>query len=154
LLRQDEFEASQKRVNQTEAGTPAHARDTADIALQQVLYSSEGAFNNAFGMLDSQFITQNRLGAARSADAQHNARVSGTSIIRWLECVWFNEVALFSHREQHSFWYSVDELGLRRQVYVVPTKSKKHIQKWTLRHIKQSSKFFMANEHRHMNGRR
>jgi hypothetical protein len=60
-------------------------------------------------------------------------------------------VVLFSHREQHSFWYAVDELGLRRQVYVVPTKSNRRQDRWTLRHIKQSSEFFLPNVHRHMN---
>jgi hypothetical protein len=144
----DEFEASQKRVNQTESGE-MHARDTADIALQRALYESEGALNNMFGMLDSQFLAQNRHGAVGSADPSVSLKAPASRVIQWLECAWFNEVALFSHREQNSFWYAVDELGLRRQIYVLLTKSQKRINNWTRRHIKQISEFYLPNPHAH-----
>ena len=39
--------------------------------------------------------------------------------IRWLECAWFNEIAMLSQREQTSFFYVVDKLGLRGLVHMV-----------------------------------
>ncbi|KAG8468962.1 hypothetical protein KFE25_007480 [Diacronema lutheri] len=150
LAVEDEFEASQKRVNQTEVGA-MHARDTADIAAQRALYASEGAFNRMFGMLDAQMLLQNRVGEVGSTDAAVVRRLHAPDVIRWLECVWFNEVVLFSHREQNSFWYAVDELGLRRQVYVVPTKSNRAMDRWTRRNIKQTSDFYVPSRWRHMN---
>ena len=39
--------------------------------------------------------------------------------IRWLECAWFNEIAMFSQREQTSFFYVVDKIGARGLVHMV-----------------------------------
>lgn len=38
--------------------------------------------------------------------------------LRWIECAWFTEVAILSHREQLSFARVVDELGARRHVFL------------------------------------
>lgn len=80
-----------------------HARDSADIARQLALYRSEGALHGMFGMLDSQFLAQDRRGAdgcaVGSADPHAVATTPAAQVIRWLECAWFNEIMLFSHRE-------------------------------------------------------
>eukprot|EP00666_Eupelagonemidae_sp_cell4sb_P008082 gene8082-407_t len=36
-----------------------------------------------------------------------------------LMCAWFNEFVTFSHREQLSFFFAVDMLGLRSEVHIV-----------------------------------
>ena len=112
----NEFKFAATRIRYQRRGDTQ--RDVDDVEAQRRVYCEEGACNNQAGMLDATMIIQQRepravWPAGRTEPAPHVS-------IRWLECAWFNEMAIFSHRVQLSFFFAVDALGLRRQVHVVP----------------------------------
>lgn len=118
LSQMNEFTFAMARVRYQRR---AHVHeDVADIKRQQKFYCKEGACNNQAGMLDATMVIQQRIPRLNfpTGRAEPDARTA----IRWIECAWFNDMAMFSHRVQLSFFYAVDALGARRQVFVMPRK--------------------------------
>ena len=80
----------------------------------------QGRFSDMPGAIDAAQIVQFRhqRGLApwlQSGGPDPPPRVT----IRWLECAWFNEIAMFSQREQTSFFYVVDKMGARGLIHMV-----------------------------------
>jgi hypothetical protein len=94
------------------------AADLIDVDRAEALYRSEGMLNHQAGMVDSFVIVQHRT-AVRSAWSGIEP-AGACAVLRSIECVWFNEIALLSQRVQVSFFYAMDLLGARRHVFVVP----------------------------------
>lgn len=96
------------------------SRDVHDLKRQFAFYCREGACNNQPGMVDATMVIQQR--APRRNYPSGRPEPDPRAVIRWLECAWFVEMVLFSHRVQVSYFYVVDLLGLRRHVYMIPRK--------------------------------
>lgn len=97
---------------------PRWHEDLKDIDRARAAYAAEGHYNNQPGMIDAVVLAQQRNERGRPHSGL--PLPSPPMLLRAFECVWFNEVAHFSMREQVSFFYAVDMLGFRRHVYVLP----------------------------------
>ena len=96
-------------------------QDLADLRRQRMLYLSEGRYSDFPGAIDASVIVQFRHAdyGASGALQSGGGDPAPQTLIRWLECAWFTEISLMSHREQTSFFYVVDKLGVRGLVHMV-----------------------------------
>lgn len=88
-------------------------KDLADLDRQRQFYCQhDQACNNQAGRIDASFIVQQRWARPRSV-----LDPPAAMLLRWFECTWFEEVQLFSHREQTAYSYVIDQLGVRNLVH-------------------------------------
>ena len=126
-----EFAATIERLKVIESGD-ALRLDIEDVRRQEQEYWS--TFTNQPGMADSCFIVQQR----RAKHGPSPKWRQHLAAIHWLECAWFTELRMFSHREQLSLPFVVDALGLRKFVYLLPTVSTSSLlEHWQEEHINQ-----------------
>ena len=121
-----EFASTAGRLGVTESGD-ALAADLADLRRQEAAY--RGLLTNQPGLADTCFLVQQRgHGFGQRAAA-----------LQWLECCWFNELRLYSHREQLSLPFVIDALGVRKHVHVLPTVSKPALlETWLNEHLSEA----------------
>ena len=94
----EEFASTERRlcvIGRRNPEAASHlAQDFADLAKQRALYEAEGRYSDHPGAIDAAVIAQFR--AAHSTPQSGGDDPAPSTLIRWLECAWFNEIAMHS----------------------------------------------------------